>query len=297
MRKAIEWANSCNPQKESIPKVGAVITIGDKLLGQGRRGTGISGDDEHAEKVALKEVPDKSELPKATLYTTLEPCTRTVRTKELECCTELILQHKIQRVFIGILDPNQGVTGKGILELQSHGVEVILFPHELAQGIRAINANFIKAQQGLGATILNPKNGDTLKTYETGGKHTIRFKCLNPPGNNNYLVSFRGAICWPHNSTFRHIKEDIWEIDAHFGGTGDATVHVVTASDLGQVLIEYYRKVVDQNIAREAKLKGKLTDEDKKLLGGHWVGIPMIGMPKGFRSEASVTVTIAAKPK
>jgi pyrimidine deaminase RibD-like protein len=100
MEEAIEWAAGCNPIKDSIPKVGAVIAIGNKPLGRGRRGRGNEGDDDHAEQDALKQVADVTQLPQATLYTTLEPCTRAVRTKELECCTELILQHKIKKVFI-----------------------------------------------------------------------------------------------------------------------------------------------------------------------------------------------------
>ena len=66
-----------------------------------------------------------------------------------------------------ILDPNQGVTGKGLWRLQTGGVEVALFPHNLAQQIRALNAVFIRTQETLGATIISPKNGETLKTYET----------------------------------------------------------------------------------------------------------------------------------
>src|SRR5437899_1830713 len=132
MRQAITWAEECNPMKESIPKVGAIIAVDGVAIGHGRRGTGNEGDDEHAECDAIGRVEDKGRLPQATLYTTLEPCTRAVRSKELECCTELILQHKIKKIFIGILDPNQGVTGKGLWELQTHGVEVELFPHDLA---------------------------------------------------------------------------------------------------------------------------------------------------------------------
>jgi pyrimidine deaminase RibD-like protein len=117
-------------------------------------------------------------LPEATLYTTLEPCTRHVRSKPLECCTELIRQHQIKKVFIGILDPNQGVTGKGLWGLQDTGVEVNLFPHDLAQQIRANNSAFIRSQQTLGATIVAPNEGDELRTYETAGKHPIRYEPL-----------------------------------------------------------------------------------------------------------------------
>src|SRR5271157_4640346 len=114
MNRAIELAEQCRPIAERIPKVGAVIAIGDTVIGQGHRGTGASGDDDHAEMVALKGIVDRTQLPRATVYTTLEPCTPEVRSDPLSCCTELIRQAEVTRVFIGILDPNQGVRGKGL---------------------------------------------------------------------------------------------------------------------------------------------------------------------------------------
>src|SRR5580693_5380404 len=128
MKEAIDWASRCSPVKESIPKVGAIIASQGAAIGRGRRGTGQRGDNEHAEWDAIGGVKDKSVLPQATLYTTLEPCTRDVRSKPLECCAELIVQHHIRRVFVGMLDPNQGVAGKGLLRLQEAGIEVALFP-------------------------------------------------------------------------------------------------------------------------------------------------------------------------
>jgi diaminohydroxyphosphoribosylaminopyrimidine deaminase / 5-amino-6-(5-phosphoribosylamino)uracil reductase len=97
-------AVSCRPV--GIPEPASNVR---RVLGRGRRGTGVGGDDQHAENNASDKVGYPSQLSQATstLYTTLEPCTKPVRTKELECCTEMILQHGIKRVVIGILDPNQ----------------------------------------------------------------------------------------------------------------------------------------------------------------------------------------------
>jgi pyrimidine deaminase RibD-like protein len=92
MREAIDWANNCTPIRKDIPKVGAVITSSGNVLARGRRGSGQEGDNEHAEWNAFHSVPDKSKFAGATLYTTLEPCTKEVRTRPLESCTELIMR-------------------------------------------------------------------------------------------------------------------------------------------------------------------------------------------------------------
>ncbi len=294
MKDAITWASGCNPVKKTIPKVGAIIAVDNKVIGQGRRGTGVDGDDHHAEWDAINRVDAKNKpmLARATLYTTLEPCTRGVRSNPLECCTELIIQHQIQKVFIGILDPNQGVTGKGLWRLQDTGKEVALFPHDLSKQIRIQNAEFIRSQQELGVTILSPKNGEELRTYASRGKYTVRFKSLNPPSADTYLLIYRGGVYWPQPGLFRESGDGVWEIDAHFGTTGEHVLQLVTASDLGSVLIRYYRKVTELNRSRREKLRGKI---DLSLLGGDFPGIEMNGLPKGIRLEGMVDVFVAYK--
>jgi pyrimidine deaminase RibD-like protein len=204
MKEAIDWASRCSPVKESIPKVGAIIALQGIAVGRGRRGTGHLGDNEHAEWDAIEDVKDKSALPQATLYTTLEPCTRDVRSNPLECCTELIVQHHISKVFVGMLDPNQGVAGKGLLRLQEAGIEVALFPRDLLEQIRAQNAAFIRAQQTLGATIISPLPDSELRIYENGATHAVRFKSFNPPGDDAYLLVYQGDLIGRSPGPFGH---------------------------------------------------------------------------------------------
>jgi pyrimidine deaminase RibD-like protein len=296
MEEAITWAGGCHPVKESIPKVGAVIAVGQKAIGHGRRGTGEEGDDRHAEEDAIKSVQDKdtSLLPQATLYTTLEPCTPDVRRDPLRCCSELIRRFQIRRVLIGILDPNQGVRGKGLWRLQEKGVEVALFPDDLTKRIRIQNEAFIRYQEGLHATIVSPQAGEVLRTYETGGKHSLRFKCVNPPGPFTCLLIYRDGLYWPQPGLPRYIEKDgVWEVVANFGSTGDHELRLVTADDLGNVLIQYYRKVVDENLKRRKRLSDQGIDISS--LGGDYPGIQMSGLPKGLRLEASVPIFVAPK--
>jgi pyrimidine deaminase RibD-like protein len=296
MKEAITWAKDCQPKKPSIPKVGAIIVSGDEVVGRGRRGNGQEGDDEHAELNAFRSIEDKSTLAGATLFTTLEPCTAEVRKKPLESCTELIIQHQVKRVFVGMLDPNQGVTGKGLLRLQEAGIEVVLFPHDLSQEVRAINAAFVRSQQTLSATIVSPADGEELRTYDSHGKHAVRFKCKNPPGPNTHLLIYNGGLYWPQSGPFREIERGLWAIDAHFGSTGDYTLQLVTAGDLGNALIRYYRKVTQQNRDRRERLREKSQGEiDLAILGGDYPGIEMNGILKGFQLEASVAVKVIPK--
>jgi hypothetical protein len=86
-----------------------------------------------------------------------------------------------------VWDPNQGVTGKGLWHLQDTGVEVALFPHDLSTEIRIQNAAFIRSQQTLGATILTPRDGDELRTYDahfgSTGEHVLQLVTGNDLGN------------------------------------------------------------------------------------------------------------------
>ena len=58
-----------------------------------------------------------------TMYVTLEPCCHHGRTPP---CTDLLIQKKIARVVVGILDPDENVSGKGIAQLKNAGIEVVM---------------------------------------------------------------------------------------------------------------------------------------------------------------------------
>jgi pyrimidine deaminase RibD-like protein len=219
---AIELAKRCTPAADRIPKVGAVIAIGPAVIGRGYRGSGHQDDDDHAEKKALLEVRERSQLSMAAVYTTLEPCTPGVRSDPLNCCTNLLKEAGIKRVFIGILDPNQGVTGKGLWELQDHGIEVELFPPDLAGQIRALNSEFIRSQKTLGLVITNPKNGQMVN----GGDYVLEGTYSNPPGEDVFALTSVGPRWWVQPHPLSSTADGKSSVKVYFGSSQDHNVTI-----------------------------------------------------------------------
>jgi diaminohydroxyphosphoribosylaminopyrimidine deaminase/5-amino-6-(5-phosphoribosylamino)uracil reductase len=140
LEMAIELSLSC-PPAESAFSVGAIIIDEDgKLIS-----TGYSRETDpkdHAEEIALIKLgSDDPRLPTATIYTTLEPCSK--RASRPRTCTELILAARIPRVVLAWREPNIFVDCEGAELLTSAGLEVVEFP-DLADEVRQINAHLLK---------------------------------------------------------------------------------------------------------------------------------------------------------
>lgn len=103
------------------PLVGAVLVVGDRIIGEGwHQEYGHA----HAEVNAVAAVSDSDRplLEQATLYVNLEPCNHHGKTPP---CVDLILTHKIPKVIVCNVDSNPLVGGKGIARLRENGVEVL----------------------------------------------------------------------------------------------------------------------------------------------------------------------------
>jgi len=106
------------------PLVGAVLVGADgKELGRACRGKLRDGD--HAEFTLIERYLRDKNLDGASLYVTLEPCTR--RRPPKKPCAEHVVASRIGRVFIGMTDPNPDICGRGIQYLLNHDVEVQFF--------------------------------------------------------------------------------------------------------------------------------------------------------------------------
>lgn len=117
------------------PMVGAVLVLGDRVIGEGfHRCYGEA----HAEPNAINSVVDAHLLRACTLYVNLEPCSHYGKTPP---CAELIIRKGIPRVVIGMLDPNPLVAGRGVRMLREAGVEVKV--GVLEDACRALNKRFV----------------------------------------------------------------------------------------------------------------------------------------------------------
>lgn len=143
MRLAItEAKKSKGEDNRTHPNVGVVVVKNNEIIGSGFRGQ--AGPGAHAEYGVLEELK-ASVLAGATVYTTLEPCTSRNHPK-IPCASRLI-ERKISRVVVGMLDPNQVITGKGILQLRRAGIAVDLFPADLMAELEELNRDFIREHE------------------------------------------------------------------------------------------------------------------------------------------------------
>ena len=116
MRLAVDTAVDARLRSRPNPWVGAVVVATD---GQVFCGATMQPGEAHAEVVALQAAGDNAHG--ATLYTTLEPCSHTGKTGP---CTQVIIDAKIARVVVGVIDPDKNVAGNGIKQLRDAGITV-----------------------------------------------------------------------------------------------------------------------------------------------------------------------------
>lgn len=121
MRAAIEEAERARGSTGDNPWVGCVICDESGAIVAAGHTQGPGED--HAEIVALRRVKELGlSLERATLYSTLEPCSFHGRTP---ACAKAIVTSGVRRVVTAIRDPNPLVDGAGNQILRDAGIEVI----------------------------------------------------------------------------------------------------------------------------------------------------------------------------
>jgi ATP-dependent DNA helicase RecG len=129
------------PDKVS-PTVGALLIKPDGTIDTAYRGELRQGD--HAEFTLLERKNRSEKLDGSILFATLEPCAPGARKHPKLSCAERIVNARINKVWIGIEDPDPTVDRKGIKYLIDNGIEVEMFDSDLQEVIREWNKQFIK---------------------------------------------------------------------------------------------------------------------------------------------------------
>jgi diaminohydroxyphosphoribosylaminopyrimidine deaminase/5-amino-6-(5-phosphoribosylamino)uracil reductase len=137
MARAIRLAERGLFTTDPNPRVGCVIVKDNEIIGEGwhERAGGP-----HAEVMALQQAGSLAQG--ATAYVTLEPCCHHGRTPP---CSDALINAKLARVVVAMQDPNPFVSGNGLNQLKTAGIDV---EHGvLEQQARALNPGFIQRMQ------------------------------------------------------------------------------------------------------------------------------------------------------
>lgn len=136
MNRAIALARLC-PVAEGAFSVGAVIVADGAEIATGY--SRESDPKQHAEEAALGKLDSEDpRLGRATLYSTLEPCSERA-TKDRLPCTDRILRARIPVVVIAWREPSTFVVNcVGVEKLRQAGVTVLELP-ELAEAAMSMN--------------------------------------------------------------------------------------------------------------------------------------------------------------
>ena len=116
MSRALELARQGMGKVSPNPMVGCVLVHEGEIIGEGYHEE-FGGT--HAEVSAFNNAR-KNPLD-ATAYVTLEPCNISGKTPP---CTDELIHNSISKVYIGMLDPNPKINGRGVEALEKAGISV-----------------------------------------------------------------------------------------------------------------------------------------------------------------------------
>jgi riboflavin biosynthesis pyrimidine reductase/pyrimidine deaminase RibD-like protein len=134
LTRTIELSHRCPPSTTAF-SVGAVIVdeSGEEIAWGYSRET---DDLVHAEESALAKLGDDPRLNGATIYSSMEPCSR--RKSRPKACARLIREAGIRRVVFALREPSTFVVGEGAEELTNAGVTIVEYP-DLGDKVREAN--------------------------------------------------------------------------------------------------------------------------------------------------------------
>jgi len=202
MRETIlEALKSVPEDNEPHPKVGALLVDADgNIKYRAHRGEEEKGG--HAEYHLFKKTERDAFDPKhCALFVSLEPCTR--RGKDKVPCSVRVAASGIKQIYIGTLDPNPHITGRGEMFL-SFEMAVDRFPSALAAELRAMNQEFFEQYRYTHIPAVSPYAGSDPDQPQTlyrpllaGQREGILLQSLDLiTGTDGDVSIFAGDLSW-----------------------------------------------------------------------------------------------------
>lgn len=227
MKIAIEEHLRCS----EYPRVGAVIAKDGEILSTGYRG---EIPRLHAERVAIDKLSQQLRTG-ATLYTTLEPCVNIHQDQEIASCADLIIESGIQRVFIGVLDPNAAIYSQGFRKLLESGVSVKFFSRRLREAVEEETFEYGDVDRVIGSgkrrvPVIGSGISITIRFSASDSRSIpIRWSSLQYQHGCVDLISDNGAVRVAAGaSRFSDITEpDVFRFPSHFARMKKGVIAVV----------------------------------------------------------------------
>jgi 5-amino-6-(5-phosphoribosylamino)uracil reductase len=139
MSRALELSHQSTAE-ECRYRVGAVVVTAGGVEYGGY--TGETDPTNHAEEEAItKAVAAGENLCEATIYSTIEPCSR--RSSKPTSCSALIIRHGFRRVVFALKEPECFVCCEGTRMLTEAGIEVVEMA-DFSPAVREVNRHVLK---------------------------------------------------------------------------------------------------------------------------------------------------------
>lgn len=269
MERAIVEARRCRPEDgRPNPMVGVVVVTRGGEVVAGYRGERKRG--EHGEFTVLERKLRKATLAGATVYTTLEPCT--TRNHPKVPCADRLIERKIARVVIGMLDPDHRICGRGWRHLSAANIAVQAFPQDLAAQVEELNREFTRSKTTPAdpqLPVLSPPEHQASLSADASEELAHRYAAKGDSGNAIKWALFALRQCEKHadKSSAGQVALFLAQQYRHQGRLIDALRYYATAEQYlrasehsfqnqlltwrihaGRILVEHY--LLDGNARR-----------------------------------------------
>lgn len=246
MKRALTLARRGVGKTSPNPAVGCVIVQNNAIVGEGwhkKAGT------PHAEVHALRQAGEKARG--AEVYVTLEPCSHFGKTPP---CADALVAAGVSAVFVGMIDPNPHVSGKGVKILRAAGIEVV--SGVLQDECISINRPFIK-HISTGMPYLILKSAMTLdgKTATASGDS----KWITNEKSRLYVHRIRGMVDGIMVGVGTVVADDP-QLTCRMPGKGRDPVRIVVDSRLR---IPLQARILHQESEAKTFIAAVLPDSEK----------------------------------